>query len=119
MIVLHLTSSRFFGVPVRQMRALAHGLACRSVFLSFAEGGHCQAFLEEARLEGFSAQALENDTPCLRAAAEELTGHLHDLGAEVLCCNGYKANLLGRIAARRARIPVVAISPWCARAPWQ
>jgi glycosyltransferase involved in cell wall biosynthesis len=92
------------------MLGLAHGLACRSVFLSFAEDGHCQPFLEEARLEGFPAHALEHDTPHLRAAAEELTGHLHDLGAEVLCCNGYKANLLGRIAARRARVPVVAVS---------
>jgi glycosyltransferase involved in cell wall biosynthesis len=119
MIVVHLTSSRFFGGPERQMLGLAHGLACRSVFLSFAEEGKCQAFLEEARLEGLSAQALEHDTPHWRAAVEELTGHLHDLGAEVLCCNGYKANLLGRIAARRARIPVVAISRGWTRETWK
>jgi glycosyltransferase involved in cell wall biosynthesis len=119
MIVVHLTSSRFFGGPERQMLGLAHGLACRSVFLSFAEEGNCQAFLEEARLEGFSAHALEQDTPHWRAAVEELTGHLHDLGAEVLCCNGYKANLLGRIAARRARIPVVAISRGWTRETWK
>jgi glycosyltransferase involved in cell wall biosynthesis len=119
MIVVHLTSSRFFGGPERQMLGLAHGLACRSVFLSFAEGGNCQAFLEEARLEGFSAHALEHDTPHWHAAVEELTGHLHDLGAEVLCCNGYKANLLGRTAARRARIPVVAISRGWTRETWK
>ncbi len=119
MVVVQLTSSRFFGGPERQMLGLAHGLACRSVFLSFAEGGHCQAFLEEARLEGFAAQALEHDTPHLRAAAEELTGHLHDLGAEILCCNGYKANLIGRIAARRARIPVVAVSRGWTRETWK
>jgi glycosyltransferase involved in cell wall biosynthesis len=119
MVVVHLTSSRFFGGPERQMLGLAHGLACQSIFLSFAEGGNCQAFLEEARLEGFAANALENDTPFLRAAIEELTGHLHDLAAEILCCNGYKANLLGRIAARRARIPVVAVSRGWTRETWK
>jgi glycosyltransferase involved in cell wall biosynthesis len=101
------------------MLGLAHGLPCRSVFLSFAEAGNSQAFLEEARLEGFSAHALEHDTPYLRAAVEELTGHLHDLGAEILCCNGYKATLLGRIAARRARVPVIAVSRGWTRENWK
>src|SRR5205823_314217 len=32
------------------------------------------------------------------------------LGADVLCCHGYKSDLLGRIAARRAGIPAVAVA---------
>jgi glycosyltransferase involved in cell wall biosynthesis len=110
MVVVHLTSSRFFGGPERQMLGLAENLACRSAFLSFSEGGRCEAFLTHARRAGFSAQALENDTPYLRAAVNELAGHLQDLGAGVLCCNGYKANLAGRLAARRMRVPAIAVS---------
>ncbi|HEY1859903.1 MAG TPA: glycosyltransferase [Gemmataceae bacterium] len=119
MVVVHLTSSRFFGGPERQMLGLAHSLACQSAFLSFSEGGRCQSFLEAARREGFHAHALEHDTPNLRAAIDELAGILQDLGAEVLCCNGYKADLLGRIAARRMRIPVVAVSRGWTRESWK
>jgi glycosyltransferase involved in cell wall biosynthesis len=112
MEVVHLTSSTFLGGPERQMLGLAREMAqtCRSVFLSFAEGGRCQSFLEEARRRGFTARSLEHDTPHLLAAIRELTDWLEQLRADVLCCHGYKANLLGRIAARQARVPVVAVS---------
>ncbi len=40
----------------------------------------------------------------------EIAGHLERVEADVLCCHGYKANLLGRIAARRRKIPVVAVA---------
>jgi glycosyltransferase involved in cell wall biosynthesis len=112
MNVVHLTASTFFGGPERQMLGLAGQLAprCRTVFLSFAEGGRCQALLEAARVEGHEAHALRHDTPWLRAAARELTGLLRRSGADVLFCHGYKANLVGRIAARRRDIPVVAVS---------
>jgi glycosyltransferase involved in cell wall biosynthesis len=119
MVIAHLTSSRFFGGPERQMLGLAHGLACQSVFLSFSEGGRCQTFLEEARREGFHAHALGHDTPNLRAAVDELAGLLHEFEVEILCCNGYKADLLGRIAARRSRIPVVAVSRGWTRESWR
>jgi glycosyltransferase involved in cell wall biosynthesis len=82
----------------------------RTVFLSFAEGGGCRAFLREARRHGFEGLALENDTPHLLAAFREISARLAALRAQVLCCHGYKANLLGRLAARRQRIPVIAVS---------
>src|SRR6266542_1220167 len=53
---------------------------------------------------------LDHDTPRLFGAAREITAELKRLRADVLCCHGYKADLLGRIAARRAGIPAVAIS---------
>lgn len=110
--VVHLTASTFFGGPERQMLGLARALPRnhQSVFLSFAEGGRCQPFVETARRQGFEAQALGHDTPHLWAAATELADHLRQQKADVLCCHGYKANLLGWIAARRARTPVVAVS---------
>src|SRR6266542_1794313 len=53
---------------------------------------------------------LDHDTPRLFGAAREITAELTRLRADVLCCHGYKADLVGRIAARRAGIPAVAVS---------
>jgi glycosyltransferase involved in cell wall biosynthesis len=121
MNVVHLTASTLFGGPERQMLGLAGALVgeCRSVFLSFAEGGRCRPFLDAARGEGFEAAALAHDTPHLRAATRELEWHLYRTSAEVLLCNGYKAALLGRIAARRAGVPVVAVSRGWTAESWK
>ncbi len=110
--IMHLTASRFFGGPERQILGLAKGLpdGFRSVLVSFAENGLCQAFLDKAQETGFQAVALTHDTPRLWAAYRELAQLLRTLQADVLCCHGYKANLLGLIAARRIRIPVIAVS---------
>lgn len=89
-------------------RALAP--AWRSVYVSFGEGGRCEPFLAEARRQGFVAARLRNDTPRLWAAAAELLAVLREAGADVVCCHGYKSNLLGLRAGRRLRIPVVAVS---------
>jgi len=112
MILVHLTSSTFFGGPERQMLGLATALPerFRSVFLSFSEDGKCAAFLDRARDQGFKAEALNHDTPHLHAAIGELTMRLRGMGAHVLCCHGYKATLIGRLAARRVKIPVISIS---------
>ncbi len=112
MIVAHLTASTFFGGPERQMLGLAQALKprVRSVVLSFSEGGRCQPFLDAVSEAGFHARALQNDTPWLRAAVRELADTLASLGVEVLCCHGYKADLVGYLAARRQRIPVVSVS---------
>jgi glycosyltransferase involved in cell wall biosynthesis len=112
MNIVHLTASRFYGGPERQMLGLARALPpyVRNVFLSFSEGGHCGPFLDTARGQGFEARALVYDTPRLRAAAGELAEYLAAVRADVLLCNGYKADLLGRMAARRVGIPAVAVS---------
>jgi glycosyltransferase involved in cell wall biosynthesis len=110
--IVHLTASTLHGGPERQMLGLAQALGgeYRTVFLSFREGGRCAAFLDGAKRQGFDARSLAHDTPHLRAAVRELTAELQRLGADVLLCHGYKADLLGRLAARRAGVPVVAVS---------
>ncbi len=112
MNIVHLTASTFHGGPERQMLGLAHHLpeTYQTVFLSFAEGGRCRQFLSTARHHGFEAVGLTYDTPRLWSAVGEIAGHLDRVGADVLCCHGYKANLLGRMAARRQKIPVVAVA---------
>jgi glycosyltransferase involved in cell wall biosynthesis len=112
MHVVHLTASTFFGGPERQMLGLAQHLPPEfsTSFLSFSEGGRCGEFLRAVEAGGFAGIELHNDTPRLRAAARELAGLLRFHRADVLLCHGYKANLLGRVAARRAGVPVVAVS---------
>jgi glycosyltransferase involved in cell wall biosynthesis len=112
MNVVHLTASTFFGGPERQMLGLAATLpeSVRTTFVSFAEGGRCAAFLDRVRRDGFEAVALRHDTPRLVAAVRELAAVLRDTACAVLLCHGYKADLLGRLAARRAGVPAVAVS---------
>lgn len=112
MTVVHLTASTFFGGPERQMLGLARALPdhVRTLFVSFPEGGRCAAFLNEIRNHDFPAVALTADFPHLIAAVRELTGVLRGANAGVLLCHGYKANVLGRIAARRVGVPAVAVS---------
>jgi glycosyltransferase involved in cell wall biosynthesis len=112
MNIVHLTASTFYGGPERQILGLARSLtsACRSRFLSFAESGRCRAFVEEARRQGVEARALDHDTPHLHRAVREVTETLRRARTDVLCCHGYKANLLGRLAARRCRVPAVAVA---------
>jgi glycosyltransferase involved in cell wall biosynthesis len=112
MRLVHLTSSRFFGGPERQMLGLAKALPaeCETLFASFSEGGRCDAFLDRVQQAGFAARRLRRDTPHLFAARKEVAALLHRCRADVLLCHGYKADLVGRPAARLAGVPVVAVS---------
>lgn len=114
--VVHLTASPFLGGPERQMLGLASALPgdYRTVFLGFTEGGRGLPLLDEARRLGFEATALRGNVDGYgrgyRAAVHEAAGRLRDLGAGVVCCHGYKPDLVGRPASRRAGTPVVAVS---------
>jgi glycosyltransferase involved in cell wall biosynthesis len=112
MRLVHLTSSTFFGGPERQMLGLAQTLpeSVHTTFVSFAEGGRSAAFLAEVRKHDFDAIALKHDFPRVFAAVGELAGVLRESRCHVVFSHGYKANILGRIAARRVGIPVVAVS---------
>jgi glycosyltransferase involved in cell wall biosynthesis len=112
MVVVHLLASPFFGGPERQVLGLARALPphYRTVFLSFAERGLSAPFLEKARRYGLESVCLRYNTPFLRRAANEIAGHLRRVGARVLCCSGYKPDVIGWLAARQVGIPVVSIS---------
>jgi glycosyltransferase involved in cell wall biosynthesis len=112
MRIVHLTSSRFFGGPERQMLGLACALPndCQTTFASFAEGGRCDAFLDVVREAGFAGRRLRHDTPHLFAARKEVAAIIREVRADIILCHGYKADLVGRPAARLAGIPVAAVS---------
>jgi glycosyltransferase involved in cell wall biosynthesis len=112
MRLTHLTSSTFFGGPERQMLGMADAIRGRADvrFLSFAEAGACEPFLAEVRRRGFRADRVAHDTPHLLAARADLVDLLLAERPDVLLCHGYKANLVGRRAARAAGVPVFAVS---------
>lgn len=112
MRLVHLTSSTFFGGPERQMLGLARAMPdhVRTTFFSFPEGGRHAAFLNEVRSHGFPAFTLTADFPRIVTAVRELVSLLRATVCDVLICHGYKAHILGRIAARCVGIPAVAVS---------
>jgi glycosyltransferase involved in cell wall biosynthesis len=114
-------ASPFVGGPEQQVLGLAEALrpGCDTVFLTFAEDGRAQAFLDEARRRCFEAVKLTHNTPHFFRAACEIAGHLRRTRAAVLCCNGYKPDIIGWLAARRAGVPVVSISHGWTAASWK
>jgi glycosyltransferase involved in cell wall biosynthesis len=107
-----LTASTFFGGPERQMLGLARALPeqVRTTFICFPEGGRHAAFLNEVRTHGFPAFALRTDFPRIVAAVRELISLLKVTACDALLCHGYKAHILGRLAARWIGIPAIAVS---------
>ena len=107
--VLHLVASPFVGGPERQMIGLAKALrgTDRSIFLGFPEGG---ALDERLREEGLESHLLTcGGRPLLRSVGEvaETFGRLQP---DVVVTHGYKPDLIGLLAARRAGIPQIAVS---------
>ena len=121
MHIVHLMASPFVGGPERQVLGLARHLPppLTTSFLSFAERGLARPFLDEARRQGFAASELRYNAPHLAACAAEVAGELQARRADLLCCSGYKPDIIGWRAARRAGIPVVAIAHGWTAATWK
>src|SRR6516225_11143484 len=112
MHILHLMASPFVGGPERQVLGLARHLPApfRTSFLSFAERGLARPFLEEARRHGFEAVELPHNVPRVLKCISDVARELRQRKADILCCSGYKPDLIGWRAARRTGIPVIAIA---------
>jgi glycosyltransferase involved in cell wall biosynthesis len=107
--VLHLVASPFVGGPERQMIGLANAMrgGTRSVFLGFPEGAALDARLRE---EGVESHLLSCAGRPLLRSVREVEGWLRHLAPDVLVTHGYKPDLVGLLAARRAGIPQIAVS---------
>ena len=121
MTVMHLTSSRFFGGPERQMLGLSQALLGRikTVFASVSEDGLNGSFLDKVRDAGFTGIGLQNDTPQLIAAYREIASLIRQHSIDILICHGYKAGFVGWFAARRAKIPTIAVSRGWTHENWK
>ena len=120
-VVVHLAASPCLGGPESQLLGLVGhiGGGVRSAVLSFSEGGRCRALLDAARALGVEAVELTGNAPRYGTAAREVAGHLRRLRADVVCCHGYKPDLLGLLAARRAGVPAVSVSHGWTAATWK
>jgi len=112
MRVVHLLASPFFGGPERQMLGLAPHLGAdvKSIYLSFAERGLAQPFIDEVRRRGYRGDLLARNTPRLFACVTEVAAYLRSVRADLLCCSGYKPDIVGWPAARRVGIPVMGVA---------
>jgi glycosyltransferase involved in cell wall biosynthesis len=121
MNVVQLMASPFLGGPERVVLGLARALpaTCKTVFLSFAEGGRARPLLERAAEMGFEAVELHENFPHIFRAAREVADHIRRLRGDVLCCSGYKPDVLGWLAARQAAVPVVSIAHGWTAATWR
>jgi glycosyltransferase involved in cell wall biosynthesis len=110
--MVHLTASPCFGGVERQMLELGRELEqiCHSAFVTFDEEGRCQGFVDNAAQYGFTVHALKHDFPRLFSVYRELKGFLTSVAPDLLCCHGYKSNLLGLLVARQLHIPIVSVS---------
>jgi glycosyltransferase involved in cell wall biosynthesis len=121
MRVAHLLASPFLGGPERQVLGLAQALrpTHESVFLTFAEGGRAQSFINEAQVAGFETVVLRENWPHYFRAAAEVADELRKCRATILCTSGYKPDIIGLRAARLAGIPAVAIAHGWTGATWK
>jgi glycosyltransferase involved in cell wall biosynthesis len=119
--VTQLMTSPFYGGPERLILGLACSLpsSIRSAFVLFPDQGKSRAFRQRILDHGLETITLTRDTPALPAMVRELTSRLREWGADVLCCHGYKADVVGLLAARRAGVPVIAMSHGWTAETWK
>ncbi len=115
MNLLHLTASRFIGGPERQILELANefaasGSGVENTICSFREDGLCRPFLAAAAEAGHPCVEIPHDHPRLLAAVGDVARLLRRRSVDVLLVNGYKAGLVGWLAARSCGVPVVGVS---------
>ena len=119
--ITQLMASPFYGGPERQIVGLARHLPadCETTFLTFAEDGRSQALLDEVRRLGFRGETLAHNFPRVGRCVAEIADRLRELKTDIVCCNGYKPDILGWRAARRVNLPVVIVSHGWTAATWK
>lgn len=121
MHVVQLMASPFVGGPEKQMLGVAEALRAgvRTTFISFYEGGRARALLDEAAARDFGTHALEHNFPYVQASVSEVKHRLTEIGADVVCCSGYKPDLVGVLAGRALSLPVVAVTHGWTACTWK
>lgn len=111
--IVHLLASNFFGGPEKQLLEHALSLDPKRFALniaSFREKNTSNQLVEKANQKKIPAFELDGRHPFDPKVISELYKFLLKRQIEILCVHGYKANVIGRLAAWRAKIPVIVIS---------
>lgn len=82
----------------------------RTTFLCFADHRSAAPFVEQLNSAGIEATMLGHANPRFLAIIADVIAELRRRHADALVCHGYKADLLGWIAARRVGVPVISVS---------
>lgn len=111
--IAHLLASNFFGGPEKQLVEHATCLDPSRFELhivSFLEGNDKNQLLERGGERGIPTVGLESRNPFDPTLITRMCKTIRERGVDLLCVHGYKANVVGRIAAWLTGIPVIAIS---------
>ncbi len=120
--VLHLRASNFVGGPERQILRYAeferNGPVSVIVgtFVGADEGGE---FLEAARQRGLATLALPAGKAGSLHALRVLRWSLRERQVDLVCTHGYRADVLGTIAAGIQRVPVASFLRGWTRENWK
>jgi glycosyltransferase involved in cell wall biosynthesis len=108
--ILHLRASRFVGGPEKQLLDYAkrelHG-PYEIILGSFLAPDEGHDFYQAARHCNLSAVVFPDDLWGRNSALLQLKHFLRTERISLLCTHGYKADILGLLAGRSARVPVV------------
>lgn len=82
----------------------------RTTILCFRDHASCVPFLDQLERAGIAARMLSHANPHFAGMISDVVAVLRGQKADLLICHGYKADVLGWLAARRAGIPVLSVS---------
>jgi glycosyltransferase involved in cell wall biosynthesis len=121
MRIVQLMASPFFGGPERQMLGMSRHLGgeFETLFLSFAERGNAQPLIDEVRRAGLHGELLTHNFPHVGRGVDEIAKRLGSVKASIVCTSGYKPDIIGWRAARKAGIPIVVVSHGWTAATWR
>lgn len=119
--VAHFLASNFFGGPEKQLLEHVQRLDKQrftSQVISFDEGGKTNQLLAKTHASGIRADKIDTTGAFDPRMVMNLLSVIKAQKIDLLCVHGYKANVIGRIAAWLSGIPVIAISRgWTGEAP--
>lgn len=108
--VVHLRPSNFVGGPERQiLRYAGHEQngPYRVAIASFCDGQEGAALLGAAEDRRIETLALSGGGLRDLSGLQEFIGYIRERAVKLVCTHGYRADLVGLLAARRCGIPVV------------
>lgn len=119
--VAHFLASNFFGGPEKQLLEHVQRLDKQrftSQVISFDEGGKTNQLLAKTHASGIRSDKIDTTGAFDPRMVMNLLSVIKAQKIDLLCVHGYKANVIGRIAAWLSGIPVIAISRgWTGEAP--
>ena len=120
--ILHLRASNFVGGPERQILRYAsfeRGGALRTTLASFVGPQEGKDFLATAERRGISTLALPAGMHGAFKSVSILSRYMSQRGVSLLCTHGYRADLVGILAAQRRRVPVACFLRGWTKEDWK